>query len=92
MSAEKNEIEEEILDGATYPEIIDSINSKADKINVNLNISNETFIVDQIDPWNIRINVQAYLTMEDNAGLAKWQRWQNITAFVPITGFEDPIF
>jgi len=88
-----NEIpEESILPGATYDSITSSINAKASKINVVINMTNPVITIEQVDPWNVKFTLSTTFVMEDKEGLARWEKVQNISAFIPIEGFEDPIF
>ncbi len=82
----------DIMLGVTYQDIIDSINSKASKINVNIIIENTTVDVSQDDPWHVKFTMVSDFIMRDNQNLALWQKKQIINAFVPIEEFEDPFF
>ncbi|MEM3074450.1 MAG: hypothetical protein QW727_00710 [Candidatus Pacearchaeota archaeon] len=84
--------ENDILLGARYRDLIDSINEKAGKINVIINMSNSSIYVYQSDPWNVKITFISNFIMEDKSNLARWNKIQNITATIPIEGFEDPIY
>ncbi|MBI3622877.1 hypothetical protein HY212_02240 [Candidatus Pacearchaeota archaeon] len=81
-----------ILLGATYNDIINSINSKAQKINVVINLTNSYITISQDDPWNVKFTLVSNFTMEDKSGLARWDKQQSISAYIPVEGFEDPIF
>ena len=87
-----NDINDSILIGATYDFLIDSINDKAKKINVDVTLSNSVITVDQVDPWHVRFSIVSDFLMEDKSGLAKWEKRQNISALIPINSFEDPIY
>jgi len=86
-------IDEEVMIGATWGDIISSVNSNANKINVIVNLSAyPTIIVDQEDPWRVRFTVITKLEMFDQSGLASWNKTETIIAYVPIEGFEDPFW
>lgn len=82
----------EILEGATYNDILDSMNEKAEKVNVQITFKDPVISVSQEDPWNIMFKVTTNFTMEDKSGLARWDKQQEIIAYIPIEGFEDPIY
>lgn len=84
--------EKELMIGARYRDIVDSAQSKASKINSNVTFSNTSIKIDQIDPWNIRITLSTYIEMFDLSELAEWRKQENYTIFVPVIGFEDPIY
>jgi len=84
--------EQEILSGATYADLILSLNEKAEKINVDITLSNPEISIGQTDPWNVNFTVSFYLLMEDRADLAKWEKIQRISALIPVSGFEDPVY
>lgn len=87
-----NGIEQEILLGATYDDILNSMNEKAKKVNVEITFKDPEISVSQEDPWRIMFKVTTNFTMEDISGLARWDKQQKITAYIPIEGFEDPIY
>ncbi|MBT3642529.1 hypothetical protein HN876_02160 [archaeon] len=87
-----NGIEKEIMAGATKDDLINSINEKANKINIHVTFSNVSTVAFQEDPWFTTFVFSFNLTVEDLSGLAKWDRFQVIEARVPIEGFEDPLF
>ncbi|MEK6926159.1 MAG: hypothetical protein AABW50_02685 [Nanoarchaeota archaeon] len=83
---------ESLLDGTTYKDMLDSMNKKAAKINVEINMTNSVLFVSQEDPWKVKVTLTSYFTMSDKSGLASWNRTQNISAYIPIESFEDPIY
>lgn len=83
---------EDILIGATYSDILNSLNQKASKMNVKINMSNAYINITQEDPWNVKFSLTSDFIMEDKEGLARWERNQEISAYIPITEFEDPIY
>lgn len=82
----------EVMLGATLDDIVASVNDKARKINVNISMKNTNISVSQEDPWNVKFVITSNFVMEDLQGLAKWEKTQNITAYIPVTGFEDPVY
>jgi len=78
--------------GATYTDMINSVNSKGDKINVNISMTNTSIEFKHNDPWNIRFTMISDFIMQDKQGLARWEKRQNISVLLPIEGFEDPMF
>lgn len=81
-----------ILLGATYEDIVNSLNNKARKISVEINLSNSSFIVTQSDPWNVNVTLVSNFIMNDRENLARWEKTQRISTLIPIAFFEDPIF
>lgn len=79
-----------ILTGATYSDFLDSINNKAKKINVVINMANSTINITQEDPWNVKFTLTSDFIMNDREGLASWKKTQVISAYIPVEGFEDP--
>jgi len=81
-----------IMYGVTYDGILDSLNNKAEEINMNLNFENPVLNVSQEDPWNVKITLAGDLLIRDKGDLAKWDRAIIINSYVPITNFEDPLY
>ena len=81
-----------ILLGATYPDLIDSLNDKAININVNITLGNSKLYVNQSDPWNLNITLVSDFLMTDKGDLARWEKVQIISTLIPVTFFEDPVF
>ncbi len=78
--------------GATYADILQTINQNARKMNVNVTLSQPTIGVYQKDPWNIIVNITLNLTMEDNTKLARWNKIEYLDVPISIEGFEDPLY
>lgn len=81
-----------ILLGATYNDLLTSINYYADKINVEITLQNSSLVVSQSDPWNVNVTLISNFMMNDKSGLARWEKVQKISALIPVTYFEDPLF
>ncbi|MEK6917713.1 MAG: hypothetical protein AABW51_02085 [Nanoarchaeota archaeon] len=78
--------------GTTYADVINSINQKAAKINVNVVLNNTVFSITQNDPWNVRVSMVSDFVMTDVQGLALWNKKQNISVLILVDNFEDPLF
>jgi len=85
-------ISNSILDGATYYNITNAINTKASKISVVVNISDTNISVSQEDPWNVKFTMITNFLMRDKQDLARWNKTQNISVLISVVGFEDPIY
>lgn len=81
-----------IMIGATYDDLVNSVNERAAKINVVVNMTNSNITISQDSPWYVKFEMLSNFVMEDRSGLARWAKVQNITAFIPVVGFEDPIY
>lgn len=83
---------EVLMNGATLDDMITQINQRAAKINVNVSLTDGTIFVHQDDPWHVAFVISLNVTMEDLQGLARWQKQENITAYIPVEGFDDPLY
>lgn len=83
---------QELMLGATYQNIILSSQEKAASLNIDMNFSSPLYEVTQEDPWNVKFTLSLNLKAEDKAGLASWNKTENVIALVPIEYFEDPIY
>jgi len=81
-----------IMAGATLDDMIGAVNDKARKINVNISMVNTNITMTQEDPWNVKFVISSDFVMVDMQGLASWNKTQNITAYIPIDVFEDPLY
>lgn len=82
----------DILVGVRYNDIIDSVNDKASKINVNITMTNPLLSVSQDDPWNLAVTFSFRLDMKDKTNLASWNKQENVKSYISIEGFEDPLY
>jgi hypothetical protein len=78
--------------GATLNDMISTLQTKAQKMNVNITFSFNSLELSQIDPWNVRVRLTANFTLTDKGNLAFWNKTQVIDSLVPIEGFEDPLY
>lgn len=81
-----------ILLGATYNDLLNSINQKAEKINTEISLSNTSIEITQEDPWNVKFSMTSNFIMSDKEDLAKWERQQVVSALIPVSEFEDPLY
>ena len=83
----------EIMNQATISDIEQFIQEDANKKNIDITMSNSVVSISQDDPWNVKISLTSDFHMSDKAGLASWDKsdWV-IDAYVPIEGFEDPLY
>ncbi len=84
--------ETSVMPGANYTDLVESVNNKARKINVNVSLNNSQLIVHQTDPWHINLTLVSDFIMEDREELARWEKIQRISALIPINRFEDPLY
>lgn len=83
----------QLMSQATFLGIQESLNEKASKINVNIELTNPVLTVTQEDPWNVKVKLVADLLIEDKNGLVKWDRKsKEMVAYIPIEHFEDPLY
>ncbi len=81
-----------LLDFTKYADIIDSTNQKASSLNINFTFANPHATITQDNPWHIKFILVFDMQMKDQSNLASWNRTETITAQVPISNFEDPIY
>ena len=83
---------QELMRGATFSEIQDSLRNHAAKINANLSLFNPQVSVTQDDPWNVKIILRVGLFAEDFSGLVIWNKTLDVVSHVPIENFDDPLY
>ena len=82
----------DLMSGATFPDLQQKTQEKADKVNVYINITSPNLTITQSDPWNLRIELTTDLVLVDKNQLASWNKTETYVGFVPINGFEDPLY
>lgn len=85
-------VNQEILDGATFSEVVSPTEEKASNLNINLSLSSPEIEMSQADPWNVKFSMKVKLFMVDKSSLAEWNKTEIITAYVPVTFFPDPMY
>jgi len=88
MSAE----ELTLITGVRFEDILYDLNTKADKLNLDISFSNPEIFITQVDPWNLKLSLTGDLFIADEAGLATWNRSEVIETYLPIDNFEDPLY
>jgi hypothetical protein len=81
-----------LMNGITYNGIVDSLNDKASKINVNVTLADTNISMTQEDPWNVKFTISTNFVMTDRQGLARWNKTQNSSGIISIINFEDPVY
>ena len=87
-----NEVFNDLMLGATYSDIENTIQARGDRISVDVIFSDPVFSVSQDDPWNVKFTLSVGFNASDKSGLARWDRNLVLSAFVPVEGFEDPVY
>ena len=75
--------ETQLLAGVLYDDIVNDLEQSAAKVNLNLQINNPVISIGQNDPWNVNITLEFDFFMEDNGGLASWNRSASIYSLIP---------
>ena len=87
-----NGVEKDLMNGATFDDMVDSFGQLAGKVNANISFGLLGVLIDQQDPWNIRISLNVSMEVYDQGGLVSWNKEMVIDSFVPIENFEDPMY
>lgn len=83
---------QDLMVGATFPEIKTSLEDRARGINLNITMTNPRLVIDQSDPWHVRVTLTTQFYVRDLANLAFWNSTLVTQAQVPIATFEDPLY
>src|SRR6185503_8017749 len=75
-------VSQELLIGTTFTEIANYYADQGAKLNINISLLRPDITIDQIDPWNVRINLIADLRIVDSTGLASWNKTLNSSGFI----------
>lgn len=92
FNGEINGKPQEVMLGATFSDIQENLQQKAKKLNINITLSDPQIYVYQEDPWNVKFKLNVNLEMQDNSGLASWNKTQNYITEIPIEDFNDPSY
>lgn len=77
---------------ATFLDIQNSIQRKANKVNADIFLTNPSIYLTQSDPWYVDIVLKVNLDARDQGNLVAWNKTETYTAKVPINDFEDPLY
>lgn len=83
---------EDIMTGINLNDIINTLNYKANKVSAIVDFNNVELIVSQESPWEVKFNLVGDLIISDKGNVALWNKSKGFSAYVPITGFEDPVY
>ena len=76
----------------TFRDIEDTLQQRAQKLNINISLLNPMLTLTQSEPWKIDIALSTTIVMTDENNLVSWNRPLTITARVPVQGLEDPLY
>jgi len=83
---------QKLMEGVTFSDIINNINLNAEKVNMNLNVSNYSIEVKQDGPWRVNFTLHADFNLSDKGGLVSWNKKESVSTLIKITNFEDPLY
>jgi len=87
-----NGTQEELMIGANFSGIENFLKSKASKINADVSLENPVLEVTQDNPWNVKFSLTVDLLVTDKTNLSSWNKTQVIEVYIPVEGFEDPVY
>ena len=80
------------MQGAKFLDIMHDLNENAEKINAEVEILNPSITLSQEDPWHIKLTLSSNLIIKDKSNLAIWNKTSNISGYITIENFEDPLY
>lgn len=83
---------QDLMEDATFSEMQDFLSGNADKINANIQLFNPSVSIKQKDPWNLEVELNMTMIIEDKGDLVKWNRSVSITSEISVTNFIDPLY
>lgn len=81
-----------LMQESTLNDWLQSIISKANKLNIVLNISFSDIYLYHEGPWHVTIGANFAINANDSTGIAWWEQEEYITTLIPVIGFEDPLY
>ncbi|MFH1682198.1 MAG: hypothetical protein ABIA37_00220 [Candidatus Woesearchaeota archaeon] len=81
-----------LLINNTFTNWTTEIQEQAAEIGINITFVINDITVSQDDPWKIRIDLDLTLQIQDFQGVASWSKPEQLTSYVEIEGFGDPIY
>ncbi|MFA5856025.1 MAG: hypothetical protein WC867_01605 [Candidatus Pacearchaeota archaeon] len=81
-----------LMAGATIGDLKNQLSNISRIMNLNGTFNPKRIIVSQEDSWNIKINMETELYINDLGNLASWNNTKNFTTYIPIENFEDPLY
>lgn len=84
--------EQELMNGAKFSDIENLITQQADKINAEVFFYNPKLIITQEDSWHVKLILETDLLIKDKGNLVLWNKTASFSSYVPIQGFEDPLY
>lgn len=81
-----------VYDGIKFSDFLNSTQTNAQQMNIEINITSAKLNLTQEDSWNIALVLTANLTMKDKSNLAYWNKTLIVKTYIPIERFEDPVY
>jgi len=81
-----------LLENNTFNYWMDKIKQEADKINLDVNFTTNSFDVYQDDPWNVKVNLEIEIQVTDEEDISSWRRDKEVISYIEIEDFEDPFY
>jgi len=81
-----------IMADSTFSGISNFIKERSSEINIDTTFENPEIQILQEDPWNLKIILTMDLKIQDQSNLASWNKTESFIGYVPIEGFQDPVY
>lgn len=82
----------DIMVGAKIQDIVNSNQYNANKLNLNVSLTNMQVSLIQLDAWNLGVLANFSLKLSDTNELAEWNKNSSIAIPISIIGLEDPVY
>jgi len=85
-------VNQEMLAGSTYSDLVFLLQERAAKISADVDISNPILSVSQTDPWNVRVGLTMDFIVRDRNNLVLWNKTLESVSFISVSNFTDPVY
>ena len=81
-----------LMEQAKFSDILNDINDRAGKMNLEVVLAPKRFYFSQDNPWNVKVNLETDVLIRDKGNLAFWNKTETISSYISIENFEDPLY
>jgi len=81
-----------LMSDTTFIDWTDKMKLQGGEINLNIDFKVNNIVINHSSPWDIAVYINVSIYALDLTEIASWNVSKQITALVPIEGFEDPTY
>lgn len=82
----------DIMRNSSFKDYLANVNNIANNMGINTSVNITSINLEHSDPWTIKVNIKANITITDQNKLVTWNYFKSFNSDLPIENLRDPLY